>query len=332
MRARLRPVGRTAGLLLCSAALRLSAAEQPVTLELDCAWPEGTRWFGALAAAARDAERAVEGRVRIEIRASGLAGRVRVEGDGGVWSGPQMAQVYPAALLYSLPCQFLSGQEVETVRSVYDAVLADGFASRGFELLDLKGAGFTYLVGTRTLDEPRDLRSGRFWLPEGADWAEGDVSLPVQDLAGVVLPLGEVRAALADGRVNLAAASPLGAIVLRWHTRITDVLEVPFSYVCAGLLLRRAVLDRLDDADAAAVIGHLRRGFERAVGDIEDKEAEAREVLRAQGIRFRPATPAWESTWSAWGEKLVAEAVRSGRVGAEQAQTFGGLIGGLRKR
>ena len=239
--------------------------------------------------------------------------RVRVE-----WLSPTDAAVGSAAkvgppLVYGLPLRFRSFAEADHVRAELDEHVAARLAANGLVVLGFEESGFAYVLSGKPIRTPADLDNARVWVPAVAGRSPGTENHPL-GIKAVPLKIGKVREALKRGDVDAVVFPPLGAIVLRWHTGLRYVLDLPFAYLSNPIVIESAVFSALSAADRESVRRSVRICLQEVSKKARTKHAEALDVLRMQGVEFIvPATEEW-ARWDAWAVEATGRLVETGRI------------------
>jgi TRAP-type C4-dicarboxylate transport system substrate-binding protein len=103
-------------------------------------------------------------------------------------------------------------------------------------------------------------------------------------LSPVVLPATDVLTALQTGLLDVVANSPVGALVLQWHTKIKYRTELPVSYAMGVFALDARAFGALSSADQQVVrevMGGVMRDIDRAS---REDNRRAAEVMTSTGV------------------------------------------------
>jgi TRAP-type C4-dicarboxylate transport system substrate-binding protein len=103
-------------------------------------------------------------------------------------------------------------------------------------------------------------------------------------LAPVTLPLTDVLTGLQTGLIDIVAMSPIGALVLQWHTKVKYVTEIPLAYTLGFMAIDKKAFAKLSEEDQTVVREVMERtyvNFDRA--NLIDN-ADARDALLKSGI------------------------------------------------
>lgn len=110
--------------------------------------PEGSGWMQELRVSGRQIKDRTSGRVNIKFYGGGIQGsdkkvlrKIRIgQLQGGVFTSNSLEERYADLLIYGLPMQFTSQEEVDYVRQRMDAKLTAGLEKAGFVSYGFAGA------------------------------------------------------------------------------------------------------------------------------------------------------------------------------------------------
>ena len=147
-----------------------------------------------------------------------------------------------------------------------------GFAAGGFAIVMSN-------TPVRSLD---DLKGKRVWVPEGDQISYA--SMEAMSLSPVTLPLTDVLTGLQTGLIDIVAISPIGALVLQWHTKVKYMTELPLAYTLGFMAVQKKAFDKLSAEDQAIVREVMERTYEKfdEVNLIDNRAA--RDALVNAGI------------------------------------------------
>ena len=125
-----------------------------------------------------------------------------------------------------------------------------------------------------------DMKGKRVWVPEGDPISYA--SMEALSLAPVTLPVTDVLTGLQTGLIDVVAMSPIGALVLQWHTKIKYVSELPLAYTLGFMALDKKAFNKLNPGDQAIVEEVMRETYDNFnVQNLEDNRA-ARDSLLSE--------------------------------------------------
>ena len=282
--------------------------------------PEGSDWMVAMRAGAGEIEQRSEGRVNFKFYGGGVQGndnqvrrKMRIgQVHGGTFTSGTIHHFDPSAQLYSMPMVFNNFNEVMYVRAHLDPKIRQRLEDRGFVNFGFTGAGFGYLMSQEPVRTLADMEGEKTWVQEGDTVAYA--AFKSLGISPVTMPLTDVLTGLQTGLLDSASISPVGALVLQWHTKLRYISNLPLAYVYGTLLIDRRPFSRLSPADQALV----REVMERIYSSLDGKSnADNESSLRAlQGSGLQLIEPDREEV-ARWREVVFAsnrEQVRQGAV------------------
>ncbi len=274
--------------------LALSGNALAATLRIATITPENSQWMRDMRASAAEIEERTEGRVEIKYFGGGIQGtdetvlnKIRLGAlQGGAFTPSALASIYNDMNLYGLPLVFDSEEEAAYVRERMDATLEQGLEDAGFVTFGFAAGGFAVIMSNEPVGSLDDMRGQRVWVPEGDNISYA--AMEALNLSPVSLPLTDVLTGLQTGLIDIVAISPIGALVLQWHTRVKYVTEMPLVYTMGLMVVDKRAFDRLSDGDQAIVREVMRRTYENFddVNLVDNREA--RDALLNTGIEVVP--------------------------------------------
>ena len=311
--------------LLFLALLLLVAAPvfAQTTLKIASLAPDGSLWMKEMRAAGEAVAKGSEGRVAIKFYPGGVMGndtvvlrKIRLgQLQGGAFTGSELSQVYKNAQIYSLPFLFSGYEQIDAVRAEVDPMLVAGFEKSGFRVVGISGVGFAYLMGSREVANRKQLRAAKVWVPQNDRIAE--LTFRAGGIEPIPLPLGDVFTSLQTGLVDTVGNTAAGAIALQWHTKVAHLFDMPLTYVVGYVVVENKAFAKLSEVDQALVTRAFGEAAARIDGGNRKADAEARAVLKGQGVKF--ASPSAEETiyWKGIGDQITADLLKDRSLDAE---------------
>ena len=244
------------GLLL---AVAFATGANAATLKIATVTPEGSQWMKDMRASSKEIKERTEGRVEIKYYGGGVMGndakvlgRIRIGAlQGGAFTPTALSSIYPDINLYGLPMVFNSEEEAAFVRERLDSKLEQGLEEAGFVNFGFAAGGFAVVMSNTPVTSLDDLQGKRIWVPEGD--LISYASMEAMDLSPVTLPLTDVLTGLQTGLIDIVAISPIGALVLQWHTKVKYMTELPLAYTLGFMAVDKKAFDKLSPEDQAIV-------------------------------------------------------------------------------
>ena len=246
-------------LMTILASLSMAAVAQAATLKIATVTPEGSQWMKDMRASAKEIRELTDGRVQIKYYGGGVMGdddkvlgKIRIGAlQGGAFTPSALAARYPDLNLYGLPLVFETEDEATYVRERLDDRLRVGLEDAGFVSFGFAAGGFAILMSNTPVRSLDDLKGKRVWVPEGDPISYA--SMEALSLSPVTLPLTDVLTGLQTGLIDIVAISPIGALVLQWHTKVKYVNNLPLVYTFGFMAVEKRAFDKLSEADQAVV-------------------------------------------------------------------------------
>ncbi|HNP34954.1 MAG TPA: TRAP transporter substrate-binding protein DctP [Woeseiaceae bacterium] len=292
----------------------LAAAQ---TLKLATITPEGSQWMQDMRAGAEMIDKRTDGRVKIKFYGGGVQGndskvlgKIRIGAlQGGAFTPSAISSRFPDINLLGLPMVFDSYEEAAYVRSKLDEKLVKGLNDAGFVSFGFAAGGFAVIMSNTPVRTIDDLRGKRVWVPEGDPISYA--SMEALSLSPVTLPLTDVLTGLQTGLIDIVGISPIGALVLQWHTKVKYITELPLSYTIGFMAIDKKAFAKLSDADQAVVrdvMTEMYANFDKQ--NLIDNAAALESLLKQkiEVVNFEPGDEAkLRSTMLELNRKLAAE-------------------------
>lgn len=296
-------------------------------LRIACVAPRGSAWHRVFTAWSNSLREATGGRLSLSIQAGGASANeqdfVRRIGsnelDGAALSALGFASLGRAGtterpvLVLQAPGLFTDYAPLDRARTALDADLRTSFRDAGVDLIGWSDLGRGRLFSTHPITTPTELRAAHLWQPANEPLSAALLT----QLGGahpVALPLGQVGAAITDGRVDTVVASSMAVSALGWagQGRLTHVSSTPTSVLVGGTVIASADVAALP----ADVQEHLRRTGSQAHETLQrtlrrDDDRAYETLTTRQGMTpFALAADAeWRTLATQTRERLVTEHV-----------------------
>ena len=281
-------------LIILTLAVLASGVGNAAVLKIATVTPEGSAWMEAMRAGAKEIKERTAGRVEIKYYGGGVMGnddkvlgKIRIGNlHGGAFTPSALQSIYPEISLYGLPLVFDSEAEAAYVRERLDRTLLDGLDDKGFVSFGFAATGFAVIMSNEPVRGIADLKGKRVWVPEGDTISYA--SMEALSLSPVTLPMTDVLTGLQTGLIDIVAISPIGALVLQWHTKVKYVTDLPLVYTMGFMAISKRAFDKLSAADQQVVrevmVGLYAKFDEKNLVDNKD----ALQALLNAGIELVP--------------------------------------------
>ena len=328
---------QTAFALFAALLLLAGHSSHAATFKVATLSPDGSFWMKTMREAGKEVEAATDNRVKFKWYPGGVMGddkavlrKMRVgQLQGAALAMGELVSFYPDSQAYGVPFLFRNYEEVDYVRSQLDASLLEGFSAGGIEVLGIAEGGFGYFLTAEPVRVPADLQQQKVWVPQN-----DVVSARLAQSIGVTpmpLTLPDVRPGLQTGLVNTVAVSPMGAIMLQWHTRVAHITDIPLMYFCGVISLTGKSFNKLSTDDQGVVKAVFGRAFKLIDERNRMDNVKAFAALTNQGVETVVLTDAERDAWLAMqapGEQMMQS---QGQLSTEALERIKGLVQAFRQ-
>jgi len=288
--------------LLCAALISAAAAwpiEAAVRVRIKLATlaPEGSTWMNNFRKMTKEIRDKTNGTVRFKAYPGGVQGderdvlrKIRIgQLHGGGFTGVGIGAICPDTLVVAVPMLVRDYGEIDHIKQKLGHHFLKGIEDSGFVLLGWQEVGFVYLMSLDPITRMEGLRSAKIW-----SW-EGDPVAPTVFRAAAINPvhlaLQDVLPALQTGMIDCAYSSPLGAVVLQWHTKIRYLTDCPLTYALSGVVVTKKVFNKIRPEYRSLVLDTCRRYLETQIVETREANDDAIRVLQKHGVKVVSFTP-----------------------------------------
>jgi len=262
-------------------ALLIGGFANATVLKIATVTPEGSSWMNDMRASAKEIQELTEGRVQIKYYGGGVMGndakvlgKIRIGNlHGGAFTPSALQKIYPDISLYGLPLTFDSNEEVAYVRSRLDQTIMEGLEEAGFVSFGFAAGGFAVIMSNEPVTRLSDLKGKKVWVPEGDTISYA--SMEALSLSPVTLPLTDVLTGLQTGLIDIVAMSPIGALVLQWHTKVKFITDLPLLYTMGFMAIDKKAFNKISPGDQEIVRQVMTRTYAQLndANLVDNKEA-----------------------------------------------------------
>jgi TRAP-type C4-dicarboxylate transport system substrate-binding protein len=303
-------------LVLLLALSMAGESAQAARLKIATLSPDGSSWMQKMREGAAKVAEATDNRVQFKFYPGGVMGnnqavlrKIRVgQLHGGAFSGGALSGYYPDAQIYAMPLKFKSMAEVDYVRQHMDAVIIEGLEKKGFVTFGVADGGFSYILSNSPVEDVEALKQVKVWIPAHDRMIQK--AMQGFGINPISLPIADVRTGLQTGLIDTVAISPVGAIVLQWHTQVKYLTKLPIVYIYGIIAVDRKAFGRIAPEDQAVVRRIMGQAWEEMDAMNRADNAKALEAIRNQGIEFieprAEIRAAWYELAAAVNQQIVA--------------------------
>ena len=290
------------------------------TLKIASNAPQGSLYANRLIDASRDIRELTSGRVVMKFHFGGIQGdadtilkKMRVGTlHGATFSAAELAGRYPDIVVYGLPFLFRSPGEIAYLRKELDAHLRDGLEEAGLETFCITSGGFSHFMSTAPIRSRVDLLGRKVWVPEADPTgfaftrAAGGEPSP--------LPVGDLLVGLQTQLLDVAPVTPLGAILMQWHTKLDYLTQLPLQYRFWLLAVDHKTFSKITPGDQAVVRSILDPVFHEFDSMAWNNESDALLALEDSGIEMVNPDPEWAAELQKLGDEVAVQLIEAGKL------------------
>ena len=261
--------------------------------------PRASTWMTIMEQLDAEVQKATGGEVKFKFYPGGVQGdetdvvrKIRTgQLHGGGFTGVGMGLIQPQARLLDLPYLFRNSAEVDTVLEGLFPTFSQLFEKKDFVLLGWAEVGFVHFFTKQPVRSLADLAKQKLWIWEG-DPLAGEY-FKALDIKPVPLALPDVLTSFQTGLINAAYASPYGASVLQWQSRVKCVSDPPMACAAGAVLVSRKIWDQIPPAQQQKVREIARRKLRQlTLASRKDNQAALAAFAKAGIQRVTPISDA----------------------------------------
>jgi len=308
-----------------------------LTIKIATISPEGAMWMEKMRQGAVQVAKATDNRVKFKFYPGGVMGndkavlqKIRINQlQGGALMSGSLSAFFPGNQIYAQPMKFKSQEEVDYVRRHMDDYIIKGLDDAGFVCFTPIGGGFAYIMSKSPITSVKDLKDRKIWVPDN-DKMTVD-SIGCFGVSPIVLPLADVRTGLQSGLIDTVANSPVGAVVLQWHTEIKYVTNLPLLYLYAVFAIDKKTFNKIAPDDRKIVSGIMIRKLKEIDRLNRQDNVKAIDALKKQGIKFITPSQAQVNGWMATAAQSSQKMIQAKTLPKAPADKVDALLGQYRK-
>ena len=240
-------------------AVLVAPSAQALDLKIATIAPEGTAWMKQMRDGSKEIKERTQGRVNFKFFGGGVMGndkkvmrKIRIgQLHGGMFTPSSVADIYPNMQLYGMPLVFSTMGEVEYVRERMDSILLAGLEEAGLVSFGFSDGGFARVLSNEPVTGVESLKGRKVWVPEGDMITYNTMS--ALGLSPVTLAVTDVMTGLQTGLIDIVASSPVGAVVMQWHTKVKYMTDFPLVYLMGYMVVDKKYFSKISEADQQVV-------------------------------------------------------------------------------
>lgn len=306
----------------------LTSQADAMVLKIATLSPDGSSWMIKMRDGAKEVAQKTGNRVRIKYYPGGVMGddkavlrKIRIgQLHGGVVVANSLVKYFSDNQIYSLPFKFKSFKEVDYVRERMDWLIVDGLEKGGFVTFGLAEGGFAYVMSHVPIRSVNDVRRQKVWVPDNDPVILETVK--VFGITPIPLSIADVRTGLQTGLINTVTTSPIGAIVLQWHTQVNYLMDAPFLYLYGVFAVDRKAFSKISPEDQSIVRKIMGRVFQEIDHKNRKDNIMAMETLQKQGIQLVKPSAEELNEWYTIASTLPKRLIKTGKISQYMLDTL----------
>ena len=310
---------------------------EAVTIKIATISPEGSMWMEKMRKGANQVAKTTDNRVKFKFYPGGVMGndkavlrKIRINQlQGGALMSGSLSSFFPGNQIYAQPMKFKSQEEVDYVRRHMDDYVIKGLDDAGFVCFTLMGGGFAYIMSKSPVTSIKDLKNRKVWVPDNDKMTVN--SMNSFGVSPIILPLSDVRTGLQSGLIDTVENSPVGAVVLQWHTEIKYITDLPLLYLYAVFAIDKKAFNKISPDDRKIVSDIMTRELKEIDRLNRQDNVKAIDALKKQGIEFITPSQEQMNEWMATAAKASQKRINAGDLPKTPADKLDALLEQYRK-
>jgi len=290
---------------------------QAVKLKIATLAPAGTSWMKEMKKGAKVIKEKTGGRVKIKFYPGGVMGndqsvhrKIRINQlQGGAFSSSGISHIDSSIQAYSLPMLFKSFEEVDYVRARMDEKVKQHMSDRGFTILGITEGGFARIMSSKPISSMQQIRDSKVWIPEGDTLVQQ--TFETMGISAIALPISDVFTGLQTGLIETITATSTGAIAFQWHSKVSNMVDVPVLYVIGVLAVNNKAFNKIKTDDQRIVIDEMNKVFTTLEELNRADNIYATAALKNQGIAAVTPSEKELQEWKAFSQSSIQIMVES---------------------
>jgi len=310
---------------------------QAVTIKIATISPEGSMWMEKMRQGANQVAKATDNRVKFKFYPGGVMGndkavlrKIRINQlQGGALMAGSLSSFFQGNQIYAQPMKFKSLEEMDYVRRHMDDYIINGLGDGGVVCFTLMRSGFAYIMSKSPITSVEDLKDRKIWVPDNDKVTVDSVSS--FGVSPIALPLADVRTGLQSGLIDTVGTSPVGAVVLQWHTEIKYITNLPLLYIYAVFAIDKKTFNKISPDDQKIVSDIMTLALQEIDRLNRQDNVKAIEALKKQGIEFITPSQEQMNEWMATAAKASQKMINAGDLPKTPADEIDALLEQYRK-
>jgi TRAP-type C4-dicarboxylate transport system substrate-binding protein len=297
--------------LIAAALLFAPAVHAETVLKIATVAPRGSIWMRVFNKMKKKISKKTGGAVKLRFYPGQVQGDERDvvrkmrtgQLQGGSFTAVGLSQINREALVLQMPRMFNSTASLDKVKKALVADFDKSFSKRGYVLLGWSEVGPIHLFSKKKVTSLAELRKQRVWA-----WSDDPISKAMMRKMGIkprALGLPQVYPALNTGMINVVMNSPLGAMALQWHTKVSYMLAEPLAIGIGATVVTKKAFNKLSPANQKLLVAYARKYHQALTKRIRRDNVKAFTALKAAGIKTIPLSAADRKSYNSAASKVA---------------------------
>ena len=259
--------------------------------------PEGSNFMKAFNKLNQEIIEKAGGEVEFRVYTGGVMGndadllrKIRVgQIQGGALTGGGASAVYPDLDAMSVPLLFRTYDEVDYVLSKMTPRFDSELEKKGYIALGWTEGGFAYIMSQAPIRSVQDLKGKKVWIPQGDPI--GQIVFEKAGVPPIPLSLPDVITSLQTHQLNTVCTSPVGALILQWHTKIKYITKDPLLFVYGVVMVNKKSFDKISPQNQKIIKELFAKYFKELNFQTRKDNDAALDTMTKRGIELVSVTP-----------------------------------------
>lgn len=286
------------------------AGDKTYLIKFSTLAPEGSTWMKELHALESEIKRATDGKVYFKFYPGGVSGdefdvirKMRIgQVHAAGFTGVGLGKILPEVRVLDLPFLFDSDRQVKHIYEKMNDYFYDRFEKEGYILLGWVPVGWVHFFSQTPIQSMADLQTTKAWMWEGDPLVkEAYINIGITPFP---LSVTDVLLSLQTGMIDTVYASPVGALVLQWFTKVQYMSQLRMGNATGAVLMTKKKFKTLPEKYQEILKEVSRKYLAILLKEIQEDNSKSIEVMQKNGLKLAPMpTPEEIKQFHELGEK-----------------------------
>ncbi|MFQ5445276.1 MAG: TRAP transporter substrate-binding protein DctP [Nitrospinales bacterium] len=270
------------------------AGDKKYVIKFSTLAPEGSNWMKQLHALEQEIKKVTEGKVHFKFYPGGVSGdefdvirKMRIgQVHAAGFTGVGLGKILPEVRVLDLPFLFDNDPQVRHIYETMNDYFTAQFEKKGYVLLGWVPVGWVHFFSKTPIRSIGDLQKTKAWMWEGDPLVK-----EVYEILGVTpfpLSVTDVLLSLQTGMINTVYASPIGALVLQWFTKVKFMSQLRMGYATGAVLMTKKKFKTLPDEYQKILKEVSQKHLAILLRIIQEDNSKSIEVMKKNGLKLAP--------------------------------------------